>query len=132
MLLTKAVDKLLAVSSLIELRTAFKTTEETRVHEAFALLARESHHPGSTTSKNKRVYVEFLQRVQSILGVPEVALSAAALGSTGVAALREPDRVKLPHEMKKHKTQLRGAALVRLAQLCCAKCIVLRSKISRN
>ena len=68
-----------------------KETEERRVHNAFALLANGPSETNSPGTKQKRVYLEFLQRVQRILGIPEVALSYM-IGEEESASRRIPTR----------------------------------------
>jgi len=115
MSLNRAIDKLIDTSRLIELRMAFKAAEGKRVREAFEVLTSGAPQPGSKGFKQKTVYLEVLQRVLTLLGPAEVALCAAALGPSSIAALKDRDRVALPHEMKKRKARFRGQHIQRLA-----------------
>lgn len=117
MAVAKAVDKLTDTARLIELRLAFRAVEEVRVRDAFKLLAQGRPLPGSKGSKQKIAYLEFLQRVQNLQGSAGVALCAAALGPSRVASLKERERIEIPHEMKKRKSQLSGQTLCNLAKV---------------
>ena len=123
MSVTKAIDKLTDTSKLIELRMALKPAEGKRVREAFELLARGGPLPNSKGMKQKIVYLEFLQKVQSLLGLSEVALCAAALGPSAVAALNDRGRVMLPHEIKKRKARFKGEHIQSLANSYFAECM---------
>ena len=123
MSLTKAIDKILDVSNLIELRMSLKEAEKSRVLDAFALLAHGSPKADSKGLKQRVVYLEVLRKLEALLGMPEVAICAAALGPTSVAALKDRDRVKLPHEMKKVQARIRSDILVQLAKTCYTKCM---------
>lgn len=121
MSLGRAIDKLVDRSKLIELRMKFKTEEEKRVRQAFELL---SHGIPTDTKglKQKIVYLEVLKQISALLGPPEVALCAAALGSTSVVALKDRDRVALPHELKKRRSRLKFDQIQKLSESIYVEC----------
>lgn len=116
MSVAKAIDKLVETARLVELRMAFRAVEEVRVQDAFELLARGAPPLGSKGTKQKILYLDFLQQVQKLQGSVGVALCAAALGPSKIASFRERERVEIPHEMEKQKSHLVGGTLRNLVQ----------------
>ena len=108
---TEIVEKLIDISEVIENRMGLKPVEEKRVNEAFAMLANGPPPAQSTGAKQRIVYVDFLQRVQKLMGLPMVVLCAAGLGSSSVAALRDRVRVDLPVMMKEKAATFRYSVL---------------------
>ena len=61
--------------------------------EAFKLLANGLPTQLSNGSKQRAVYLDFLQRVNNVLGRDKVVLYAATLGPSYVARMRDHVRV---------------------------------------
>nr|KMM68950.1 hypothetical protein CPAG_05273 [Coccidioides posadasii RMSCC 3488] len=93
-----AVDKLVNASKLVEQRPGLKPAEEARVIDAFNLMATGTGI--GTGAKRRTVYLEFLQRVNSVLGRDKVVLCAAILGPSAVGRMKDRTRVELLHRMK--------------------------------
>ena len=82
-----AVSKLIDASKLIEQRPGLKPQEESRVVEAFNLLANGLPAQRSNGAKQRAVYLDFLQRVNNVLGRDKLVLCAATLGPSNVARI---------------------------------------------
>ncbi|KAL8290964.1 hypothetical protein RB600_006439 [Gaeumannomyces tritici] len=93
------VDKLVEVSVVMKNRMGLKPAESDRVRGAFELLAAGMPPTDARGRANKLVYVEFLQRVQHLLGSEGVVLCAVGLGVSAVASMGDKRRVDLPHEL---------------------------------
>lgn len=99
------VDKLVDASVAVRNRMGLKGPEEVRVDDAFALLAAGRPTPGCRGEPNKLRYVEFLLRVEEVMGPPGVVISAVGLGVSAVAGLRDRVRVDLPIKMKEREKE---------------------------
>ncbi len=117
-----AVDKLIDTSKVIQNRMGVKSAEEKRVNEAFTLLAEGPPPESSTGAKQRVVYLDFLQRVQKVVGLSKVVLCAAGLGPSAVAGMRDRVRVDLPHAMKEREDAFENDILEGLANAYSAKC----------
>lgn len=116
------VRKLIDASMVIERRMGLKAAEQKRVDEAFTLLARGTLPSKSTGSKQRRVYLDFLQRVEKVMGLSKVVLCAAGLGPSAVAAMRDRVRVDLPFKMKEREKALENNILQSLAESYARQC----------
>ena len=116
------VEKLVDASVVIERRMGLKEAEEKRVDETFALLAKGTLQSDSKGSKQKRVYLDFLRRVEKVMGLSKVVLCAAALGPSAVAAMRDRVRVDLPFNMKERENDFENSILQSLAETYTTQC----------
>lgn len=115
------VDKLVDVSIAIKNRGKLKDPEEARVGDAFALLAAGRPPPGCPGEANKSRYLEFLLRVKQFMGPAGVVISAAGLGVSAVAGMRDRLRVDLPVKMKERERQFAKTELETIACIFSAK-----------
>ncbi len=116
------VEKLIDASIVIDRRMGLKAAEEKRVDEAFTLLAKGTLPSDSKGSKQRRVYLDFLQRVEKVVGLSKVVLCAAGLGPSAVAAMKDRVRVDLPFNMKEQEKALENSILQSLAETYSAQC----------
>ncbi|KJK73511.1 hypothetical protein H634G_11240 [Metarhizium anisopliae BRIP 53293] len=115
------VDKLVDVSIAIKNRGKLKDPEEARVGDAFALLAAGRPPPGCPGEANKSRYLEFLLRVKQFMGPAGVVISAAGLGVSAVAGMRDRLRVDLPVKMKEREREFAKTELETIACIFSAK-----------
>jgi hypothetical protein len=109
------VDKLIDASKVIQRRAAIKPSEEKRVEEAFKLLATGPPATGSKGAKQRHVYLDFMRRVQDVVGFTKVVLCAAALGPSAVAGMKDRLRVDLPYDMKVREDEFENGVLQSVA-----------------
>lgn len=84
---------------------------------------REGPPPESSKGVKQRVvYLEFLQKIQKVLGPSMVVLCAVGLGLSAVAAMRDRVRVGLPHAMKEREDAFKRDILDGLANTYSTKC----------
>ncbi|KAL9107894.1 MAG: hypothetical protein Q9187_008366, partial [Circinaria calcarea] len=121
-LITKTVDKLIDASKVVQHRMGVKPAEERRVSEAFSLLARGPPSADSKGAKQRVIYLDFLQRVQKVMGFSKVVLCAASLGPSAVANMRDRVRVELPFLMKEREDAFENGVLQGLADTYSAQC----------
>jgi hypothetical protein len=110
-----AVDKLIDASKVMQHRMGLKQVEEKRVKDAFMLLAAGPPAADSKGAKQRVVYLDFLRRVQTVLGLSGVVLCAAGLGPAAVANMRDRVRVDLPFKMKERGNAFKNGILQSLA-----------------
>ena len=115
-------EKLVDVSGVIERRMGLKPAEYKRVEEAFVLLAKGTVLSESVGSKQRQVYLDFLQRVEKIMNLSMVVLCAAGFGPSAVAAMRDRVRVDLPFHIKEREGAMQKGVLQSLATECLRKC----------
>ena len=116
------IDKLIDTSTVIQLRMGVRSAEENRISEAFTLLAEGPPPESSKGAKQRVVYLEFLQRVQKVVGHSMVVLCAVGLGPSAVSAMRDRVRVGLPHAMKEREDAFKRDILNGLANTYSKKC----------
>ena len=116
------IDKLIDTSTVIQLRMGVKLAEENRISEAFTLLPEGPPPESSKGAKQRVVYLEFLQRVQKVVGHSMVVLCAVGLGPSAVSAMRDRVRVGLPHAMKEREYAFKRDILNGLANTYSKKC----------
>lgn len=95
-----AMDKLSDFATLTKHRMGLKTMEKKRVDGAFELFATGPPPASSRGAKQKMLYLEFLQRVRTLLGDAGVVFCAAGLGSSAIANMKDSDRVFLASSLK--------------------------------
>jgi hypothetical protein len=117
----KAIDKLIDASKVMQHRPGLKSTEEKRVNEAFTLLATGPPSVNSKGAKQREIYLDFLRRVQKVVGLSKVVLCAAGLGPSAVANMRDRVRVGLPFKMKEREEEFENDVLQSLADVYFAK-----------
>jgi hypothetical protein len=110
-----ALAKLRDSSAVIDRRGGYSKEEGRRAAETETILAQGQPAPGSKGEKNRTKYWTFLQKVDKLSGRPMVHLSAAALGLSAVANMRERVRLDLPYEIDAIKKTLLNPTLLRLA-----------------
>jgi hypothetical protein len=110
-----ALAKLRDSSAVIDRRGGYGKEEGRRAAETETILAQGQPAPGSKGEKNRTKYWKFLQNVDKLSGRPMVYLSAAALGLSAVANMRERVRLDLPYEIDAIKKTLLNPTLLRLA-----------------
>ncbi|KAL4788737.1 hypothetical protein BDV19DRAFT_383660 [Aspergillus venezuelensis] len=88
----EAITKLLKFSTLTHHRTYLKDSEQKRVDEAFQL--------------QKTIYLETLRNIRKKHGDTGVVLSAAGLGPSTIAYMRDEERVFLPSKLSEHWNEL--------------------------
>ncbi len=120
--INNTIDKLIDTSTVIQLRMGVKLAEENRISEAFTLLAEGPPPESSKGAKQRVVYLEFLQRVQKVVGHSMVVLCAVGLGPSAVSAMRDRVRVGLPHAMKEREYAFKRDILNGLANTYSKKC----------
>ncbi|KAB8227918.1 uncharacterized protein BDW43DRAFT_316427 [Aspergillus alliaceus] len=116
-----AVTKLIDSSKLIEMRPGLKTQEENRVVEAFTLLATGPPAEDTRAAKQRTIYLQFLQQVNTVLGRDKVVLCAATIGCSNVARMRDRARVELPHKMKERSAEFECGVLRSLGDIYFAR-----------
>lgn len=116
------VEKLIDASKVIQHRMGLKLAEEKRVHEAFTLLANGLPSANSKGAKQREVYLDFLQRVQKVVGLSKVVLCAAGLGPSAVANMRDRVRVDLPFKIREREDAFESEIPQSLANAYSAKC----------
>lgn len=116
-----AVDKLIDASKVMQHRMGLKEVEEKRVKDAFMLLATGPPAADSKGAKQRVVYLDFLRRVQTVLGLSGVVLCAAGLGPAAVANMRDRVRVDLPFKVKERENAFKNGILQSLADGYSAK-----------
>ncbi|KAK3387757.1 hypothetical protein B0H63DRAFT_470858, partial [Podospora didyma] len=109
------VDKLINTSCTVNKRMGLKPAEAKRVKDAFALLAAGGPPPNLSAMLNKTYYVDFLQRVQTVLGPKGVVLCAVGLGVSAVTSMGDKLRVDLPHVLKRREGEIAWADLQNIA-----------------
>jgi hypothetical protein len=107
----KAVDKLIDASKVIQRRPGLKSTEGKRVTEAFTLLATGPPPVDSKGAKQRDVYLDFLRRVQKVIGLSKVVLCAAGLGPSAISGMKDRVRVDLPFKMKERENEFENGVL---------------------
>lgn len=112
----KAVDKLIDASKVIQNRMGVKPAEDKRVNAALTLLA-------GPFSKQHEVYLNFLRRVQKVMGLSMVVLCAAGLGPSAIIGMRDRIRVDLPCAMKEREDELKSDVLQGLTDTYSATCM---------
>lgn len=120
--INNTIDKLIDTSTVIQLRMGVKLAEENRISEAFTLLVEGPPPESSKGAKQRVVYLEFLQRVQKVVGHSMVVLCAVGLGLSAVSAMRDRVRVGLPHAMKEREYAFKRDILNGLANTYSKKC----------
>ena len=118
----EAVDKLVDAAKVIERRMGLKAAEEKRVNEAFELLASGPPSAHSKGAKGKEIYLDFLRRVQRILGLSKVVLLAAGLGLSAIVNAKDRFRVDLPFALKEQEKEFENGILHSIADSYSAKC----------
>jgi hypothetical protein len=93
--LDKAVDKLIDTSKVVQHRMGVKPAEEKRVNEAFELLAAGPPTTGLKGARQREVYLDFLRRIQKVLGLSMVILCAVGLGPSAVSGMRDASPTSL-------------------------------------
>lgn len=111
----ETVEKLFQLSMVIESRRGLKPQQEARVEEAFSLLSSRQ------CVAKKRPYLEFLQLVDTRIGLYGVVL-CAAFGPTSVLLLRDHERVELAVRVEKKKEEIAKEQLQNLADKYTDKC----------
>lgn len=95
-----AMDKLSHFATLTKHRMGLRATEKKRVDGAFELFATGPPPASSKGAKQKMLYLEFLQRVRTLVGDAGVVFCAAGLGSSAIANMKDSDRVFLASSLK--------------------------------
>ena len=121
-LVESAVNKLVDASKVIEHRMGLKQTEEKRVNDAFRLLVTRLPLPNSRGAKQQDIYLDFLRRVQQLLGSPRIVLCAVGLGLAAVANTRDRVQVDLPFKLKEQEKAFRNSVLQSIADSYTTKC----------
>lgn len=119
--LDQAVDKLIDASKVVQHRMGVKPAEEKRVNDAFKLLAAGPPAAGSKGARQQEVYLNFLRRIQKVLGLSMVVLCAVGLGPSAVSGMRDRVRVDLPFKVKEREDEFKNDILQSLADAFSAK-----------
>lgn len=88
-----------------------KSAGEKRVNDAFELLAAGPPAAGSKGARQQEVYLDFLRRIQKVLGLFMVVLCAVELGPSAVSGMRDRVRVDLPFKVKKREDEFKNDIL---------------------
>lgn len=114
----RLVDQLVDAAKLIHNRDGLKPAQATRVSEAFSLLISGPPLGSSKGVANRKVYHEFLTRVEKNVGRKGVVLCAAALGVSRIASWRDRMRVDLPAMMREREGDFVTQKLEKIADTC--------------
>lgn len=112
----KAVDKLIDASKVIQNRIGVKLVEDKYINAALTLLA-------GLSSKQHEVYLNFLRRVQKVIGLSIVVLYTAGLGLSAIIGMRDYIQVDLPYIIKEREDELKSDVLQGLTDTYSATCM---------
>ncbi|KAI9888495.1 MAG: hypothetical protein M1814_006886 [Vezdaea aestivalis] len=112
----KAMERLLNALRVIKYREDVKKGEQTRVQEAFVLLAGSQQEVTSQATQRQRNYQWLLKKANTAIGPHIVMLCAIGLGQSAIGGMKDHIRADLLEEMIKRRETLECPILCKLAE----------------
>ncbi|SLM36761.1 hypothetical protein LPUS_06434 [Lasallia pustulata] len=113
---SKAVEKLINTSKLIEYREDVRPQEAKRIQDAFTLMAEPSGEGrASQAAERRNNYRWLLKKVQDTVGPQLVVLCAVGLGQSAIGGMTDRVRLEFLEVIKEQEEALKSAILQKLA-----------------